>query len=150
MHLTNIDTPTHRNTSDSLHPDYTTMINILSTKTSDPTYICTMDDMNKTIQRKNMQHFRMCIEESQLDSGANKSVTNNTSILQNYTSITPIPTPTRGSENAASYDLHTLATTTMPPQGIALLDTGISIQFPPSTYVWKNCLSQWTCSQTQY
>ena len=42
--------------------------------------------------------------------------------------------PTKGSSQSAGYDLYSISQTTVPSKGIALLDTGISIQLPASTY----------------
>ena len=43
-------------------------------------------------------------------------------------------TPTRGSTHSAGYDLYATETAVVPPQGLTLIDTGISAKFPPSTY----------------
>ena len=43
-------------------------------------------------------------------------------------------TPSRGSNHAAGYDLYAVDGVVIPPKGLALIDTGISAQFPHSTY----------------
>ena len=43
-------------------------------------------------------------------------------------------TPTKGSDHAAGYDLYAVEHVIIPPKGLALIDTGISAQFPTSTY----------------
>ena len=42
--------------------------------------------------------------------------------------------PTRGSEQAAGYDLYSIKTYDIPSSNIGLVDTGISTKFPPGTY----------------
>ena len=42
--------------------------------------------------------------------------------------------PTRGSDQAAGYDLYSLKEYKIPPLNIALVDTGIGTKFPPGTY----------------
>ena len=42
--------------------------------------------------------------------------------------------PTKGSTEAAGYDLYSLISTTILPQQIGVIDTGIAAKFPPNTY----------------
>ena len=55
-------------------------------------------------------------------------------VLTIVKSHTDTITPTSGSTNAAGYDLYSIAPVIIPPQGMTLVDTGISIKFPISTY----------------
>ena len=43
-------------------------------------------------------------------------------------------TPLQGSSHAAGYDFFRMHSCIIPPHNIALIDTGISAQFPPNTY----------------
>ena len=46
--------------------------------------------------------------------------------------------PTRGSDEAAGYDLYSYENQTITPNKIKLIDTGISIRVPEGTY-GRNC-----------
>ena len=62
------------------------------------------------------------------------SPTNSKPIVQMVKRHAHAITPTRGSTHSAGYDLYATETAVVPPQGLTLIDTGISAKFPPSTY----------------
>ena len=93
-HLTNInDTiPTYDEISSQ---DITTSINVMKSPTDHSdihnSISCTFSDMDRTLQSVYIHNLCFNVNEPQIDSGANKSVTNDRTILQQFTSITPIP-----------------------------------------------------------
>ena len=75
--------------------DITTSIHVMHSPTDNSNTVdsisCTFRDMNRTLQSVYIHNLRFNVNEPQIDSGTNKSVTNNRTILQQFTSITPIP-----------------------------------------------------------
>ena len=93
-HLTHIDEqPSHVNSvHDISHGDLTTIVKIAhSTNSSAVPSSCSFHALNDTIHNCHIHNLQFNLDEPQIDSGANKSVTNDRHILQTYKSITPIP-----------------------------------------------------------
>ena len=65
---------------------------------------------------------------------ASTPTTNSTPLLHFVKQHADATTPSKGSEAAAGYDLYSIHEAVIPPQGITLVDTGISMRFPSNTY----------------
>ena len=93
-HLTNINDniPTYDEISSQV---ITTSTNVMQSPTNHSStwnsMSCTFRDMDRTLQSVYIHNLRFNVNKPQIDSGANKSVTNDRTILQQFTSITPIP-----------------------------------------------------------
>ena len=105
-HLTKFNTmPTSKQMSSY---DLTSTINVLtlsnqSTTPSNQLNSYTFQQLDNTIQECYLHKLCFNIDEPQIDSGANKSVTNDQTILQYFKQITPIPVYGVGTEDVACH-----------------------------------------------
>ena len=92
-HLTHVyEDASHNNPTPSFSQiDAMMRDDIHSQDSPSESYSYTFEDIHERFQHTHVKKLRFLINEPQLDSGANKSVTDDKSMLHNYVSITPIP-----------------------------------------------------------
>ena len=88
-HLTHLNT-SHQLDDINIHTtdisSYMNMIHQTSSKSIFP-----MSDLHQSIQNTKILRMKLNLDTQQMDSGANRNVTNDKAIIRNYADITPIP-----------------------------------------------------------
>ena len=99
-HLTHINNVPTTHTMSS--HDIATSVNVIDTLQSQSPS-CTFKQLDDAVRSCYLHKLQFNIDEPQIDSGANKSVTNDKNILQHFKAISPIPVYGVGNDDVACH-----------------------------------------------